>query len=303
MKATSRRKRARVLLLVPIFGAIFWVTALIASTTPGLLVLGVNVHGIGLASYAGDPGGGLAPLSSKILNDVSQDTIRQVGSASSNATPRPTVVAPATTPSSNPNPTPTPLPVPTVVPLPSLPPVPSVTPSPTPAPTATATPSRATINGQVVDTATHVGIAGAQVAITSGSSAATDANGNFTFGVNAGSYTLVATATGYNSASQTVTVSGGQNLAVTIKLTSVAATGGIKGDVTSATTTAALVGALIALSNGMVTVTDLSGAYTLPLVPYGNYTITASAGGHATQSQAVTVKPAHTTVVNFALAP
>jgi hypothetical protein len=155
----------------------------------------------------------------------------------------------------------------------------------------------------VIDTVTQLGIVGAQVTISSGGSTLTDASGNFTFGVNAGSYTLTASAAGYGSASQAVSVNGGQKLSVTIKLTSLTATGGVKGFVTSSTTGAAIVAAVITLSNSLATVTDINGAYSFPAVLYGNYTITATAPGYVAQSQSVTVKPGHTTTLNFSLVP
>lgn len=322
-----RHRRTRGLLLIPIFGGIFWATALLASTVPGLLVLGVNVHGLGIASYAGDAGGSLAPLSPKILYDVNQDTSQKPASTASagpgsfagnypggSSTVKPSETpAGASTPGPSPTPTPTPAgaasptpaasPSPSVLPLPTVTPLPSVLPTPSATPTPTPTPGRATINGQVVDIVTHLGIPGAQVMISSGGSTLADANGNFNFAVIAGSYTLTASATGYSSASQAVTVNGGQNLAVTIKLTSVTATGGIKGFVTSSSTAAAIVGAVVTLSNGLATVTDITGAYSFPAVLYGNYTATATATGYVAQSQPLSVKPGHTTTLNFSLTP
>jgi hypothetical protein len=292
------RRRLRGLLLIPLFGGIFWATALFASSVPALLVLGVNVHGLRIANYAGDPGGSLAPLSTKILSDVSQDTSNRSALASTTAGSAATASPTAPTPRPTPRPTPAPIPVPTVPPLPSILP----TPSPTPVPAPTPTPNRATIGGQVVDSVTQLGIAGAQVTTSSGGSTTTDVNGNFTFGVSAGTHTLTASAIGYSSASQTVTVAGGQTLAVTIKLVSSTATGGIKGSVTNSTTGAALVGAVIALSNGLTTTTDLAGTYSFPVVLSGNYTITAAALGYIREAQPVTVRPGHTTTVDFALA-
>jgi hypothetical protein len=271
------RKRFRSLILIPIFGGVFWVTALIASTIPGLLVLGVNVHGLGTASYAGDPGVAIAPLSQQILNDVGRDTGTV---ATPTASP-----APVAGPSPEPSPTP----------------VPSAT--PTPSPTATATPARATITGQVIDTVTQVGIAAARVTSDAGGSATTDINGNFTFDVNAGSYTLTASATGYNSSSQTVAVNGAQTVRVTFRLVSLTATGGIKGNVTSSVTGAAVVGAMVRLTDGLTTITDINGSYSFPTVLYGNDAITASATGYTSQTQSVTVKPGHTTTLNFGLTP
>jgi hypothetical protein len=175
--------------------------------------------------------------------------------------------------------------------------LPSVLPTPTPTPVV----GRAAINGQVVDTVTHLAIVGAQVTVNTGASTTSDVNGNFTFSVNGGSYTLTATATGYNSASQTVSVNGGQTATVTLKLLSLVATGSIKGSVTQGTTTAPVVGATVTLSNGMATATDLAGGFGFPTVLYGTYTLTVSAPNYITQSVSVTVRGGHQTSVAIAL--
>ena len=162
-KRSSRPARA--LLLIPLFGTVFWLTALIGSAIPGLLVLGVNVHGLSLASYAGDPGVALAPLSQQIIIDANRDTgstvvppaIRAERPALTNpdpaaATPAAASTAaphvspatsptPTTKPTPSPSPSPTPLPLPSLVPTPTLPAIlPSATPTPTPAPIPTPTP-------------------------------------------------------------------------------------------------------------------------------------------------------------------
>jgi hypothetical protein len=45
-----------ILALLPAFALVFWMTALLASNLASLLIVGVNVHGLSLASYAGDAG-------------------------------------------------------------------------------------------------------------------------------------------------------------------------------------------------------------------------------------------------------
>jgi len=154
-----------------------------------------------------------------------------------------------------------------------------------------------------MDSVTHVAIPAATVAITGGPSTMTDVNGNFSFSLDPGTYTLTASATGYNSSSQTVTVNGGQTLSVSFKLVSLTATGGIKGNVTNGVTSAAVVGAVVTLSNGLSTVTDVKGAYSFPVVLYGTYSISVSAVGYVSQTSSVTVKPGHTTTLNFQLLP
>lgn len=295
MTVTRTGGRWRKLAFVPLFGVLFWITALVASTIPSLLVLGVNVHGLSLASYAGDPVQHLAPLSQQVVQDL------QRGPDGGNGpSPAPTTIArpsdPWTGPSSAPSPTPPPSASP--LPVPSLTPLPGILPTPTPTPSLT----KAAISGQVIDTVTHLPIVGATISLSpGGATTITDVNGNFSLGVNPGTYTVTASATGYNSASQTVSVNGGQTQIVSFKLVSLTATGSIKGVVTDSVTAAPIAGATVKLSDGWATITDLNGNFSFPAVLYGTYTITASAAGYLSQSQPVTVKAGHTTNIQINL--
>lgn len=279
-------------ILLPLLALVFWLTALIASNLPGLEVLSVNVHGLNVTGYAGDPGQRPAPLSLSVLSDAGQDAsgaLPTPTSTPSRPAPSPTAVAkplPAPTPTPTPSPTPTPLPLPTVLPV----------------VTATPIPPSATISGQVIDSVTHSPIVGASVSLSPGGQVtATDVNGNYSLAVNPGTYTVTASAVGYSSASQTVGVNAGQNQNVNFKLASLL--GSIKGTVTSSTAAAPIAGAAVTLSNGLAAVTDLSGNYSFAAVLSGNYSITASAVGFASQTQPVTVRPGHETTVDFQLAP
>jgi carboxypeptidase family protein len=295
VKAARTGGRWRRLALVPLFGVLFWVTALAASTIPSLLVLGVNVHGLSLASYAGDPVKHLAPLSQQVVQDLQRG-----GQGDDGASPTPTTTARAsdawTSPASSSSPTATPSASP--LPLPSATPLPSILPSPTPTPG----PTKPVISGQVTDSVTRLPIVGATISLSpGGATTLTDVNGSFSLDVIPGTYTVTASATGYNSASQTVTVNGGQNQIVNFKLVSLTATGSIKGAVTDSVSAVAIAGATVKLSNGLATVTDLNGNFSFPAVIYGTYTITASAVGYVSQSQPVTVKAGHTTNIQISL--
>jgi len=283
MKVPRRRliRRLGALALLPLFGLVFWSAATIASSLPGLIVVAVNVHGIGLASYAGDSPQRPAPLSIQVLQDVQ-------GDANGSHTTAPTP-APAPTPvAASHAPAPTPLPVPT-------PPIPTPTPAPTPAP--------ATIGGQVLDSQTLRPIAAATVSVSpSGKSALTDANGNFSIGVNPGSYTATASAPTYNAASQTVSVAAGQKATIGFRLVSVAAYGNLIGQVTDSSSQNPIAGATVTLSSlGMIRFTDTNGDFSYALVLNGTYTLTVSATGYVSQSHVVTVKPGQTTSVQIAL--
>jgi carboxypeptidase family protein len=291
---TRRRwvKSLAILALLPLFGLIFWMSAIVASSIPNVLVMAVNVHGLNVTSFAGDSTQRHAPLSLQVLADAQQDTTRAVGpsptpvaTSTPSATGRPTGSRPTPTPS--PSPTPLPLPVPT----------PTNT-----IPTPTAMPAPATISGQVTDSQTRLAIVGAKVSLSpGGASALTDASGNFSFGVSSGTYTVTASATTYNSASQSVTVGSGQKALVAFKLVSITAYGSLTGAVTDSATKAPIVGATVTLSNGMIRVTDVNGSFSYAIVLNGTYTLTVSALGYLTQSQTVSIKPGHTANVQVAL--
>jgi hypothetical protein len=282
MKAARRRltRRLGLLALLPLFGLVFWSAATIASSLPGLIVVAVNVHGIGLASYAGDSLQRPAPLSIQVLQDVQGDA-NGSGTTAPTAAPAPTPVAASHAPR------PTPLPVPTV-------PISTPTPTPTPAPAA--------IGGQVLDSQTLRPIAAATVALSpGGNSALTDANGNFTIGVNAGTYTVTASAPSYNSASQNVTVAVGKKATISFRLVSVAAFGSLTGRVVDSASRAPIAGATVTLSDGLIRTTDWSGNFSFAIVLNGTYSVTVSALGYVTQTKSVTITPGHTTSVLFLL--
>jgi hypothetical protein len=267
--------------LLPLFGLVFWGAATVAGGLPGLVALAVNVHGLGIPSYAAGSGQRPAPVSVELLlRDAYGDAIRP------NASNPHVVGSQAPFPSPTPGP---PLPLPTAIPLPT----------PTPAPT----PTPGTIAGQVLDSQTLRPIAAATVSVSpTGPSAVADANGNFSITVNPGSYTLTASSPTYNSASQTVTVAGGQKATVAFRLTSIAAFGSLTGRVIDGATRAPIAGATVTLSNGLIRTTDLNGNFSYSIVLNGTYTLTVSAVGYVTQSKAVTITPNHTTYVQIVLA-
>jgi hypothetical protein len=113
-----------IIALLPLFGLVFWAAATAASSILGVDVIGVNVHGLGLASYASEITARPAPLSLQILQDAERDATANRGA---------TAFTPAITPANGATPTPAPAPTraPSLppVPLPSILPVPSILPS------------------------------------------------------------------------------------------------------------------------------------------------------------------------------
>jgi len=166
--------------------------------------------------------------------------------------------------------------------------------SPPPAPGA--------IAGTVKDAATGATIAGATV--TDGTRSATsNANGGYSIAsVPAGTYTVTATASGYNSASQSVQVTAGQTSTANFVLSAPPPPGAIAGTVRDAATGATIAGATVKVGVASTT-TDASGQYVLSDLTEGSYTETVSASGYADVSQSVSVVTGQTTVVNVNLPP
>src|SRR5207253_1844898 len=127
--------------------------------------------------------------------------------------------------------------------------------SPLPGPTPTATPGSATIAGQVTDSQTRLPIIAATVSVSpGGQSVLTDTNGNFSLSVSPGTYTVMAKANGYSSASQAVTVNGGQKTNVVFRLVSVTVFGSLNGAVIDSLSKAPIAAATVTLSDGMLRV-------------------------------------------------
>jgi len=158
------------------------------------------------------------------------------------------------------------------------------------------------IAGTVRDAATGGTIAGA--AVTDGTRSATsDANGGYSIAnVSAGTYTVTATASGYNSASQSVQVTAGQTSTASFVLSPPPPPGAVAGTVRDAFTGATIAGATVKVGVASTT-TDASGQYILSGLTEGSYTETVSASGYADVSQSVSVVTGQTTVVNVNLSP
>ena len=127
-------KSLAILAVLPLFGLTFWLSGVVASAGPSLLVIAVNVHGLNLTSLADDSSQRHAPLSLRILADAQQDSAKAYGSGATAAK-----ATPASTPGRGTRATPTPSPI--SVPLPTLRPIPVPTPTPTPTPTPKPTPA------------------------------------------------------------------------------------------------------------------------------------------------------------------
>src|ERR1700736_4168494 len=109
-------KSLAILAVLPLFGLTFWLSGVVASAGPSLLVIAVNVHGLNLTSLADDSSQRHAPLSLRILADAQQDSTKAYPSGVTAAK-----ATPASTPGRGTRPTPTPSPI--SVPLPTLKPI------------------------------------------------------------------------------------------------------------------------------------------------------------------------------------
>jgi hypothetical protein len=147
---------------------------------------------------------------------------------------------------------------------------------------------------------TGAGAAGATLVLSGVATATTttDASGNYSFsGLADGTYTVTPSKSGFvfSPGSQTITISGGHNLAV--NFISGPPTYVVSGTISGGPgMTVSLVGTTIAPAT-----TDASGNYSFPAVPNGTYTVTPSGVGFAVSpvSQNITVSGANVGAVNF----
>ena len=120
----------------------------------------------------------------------------------------------------------------------------------------------------------------------------TNSNGNFTLnGVPEGRQTLTVSAAGFTSTTQAVTVVAGTSISAgTIALTPLPTTGAVTGTVTNARAGTPLPDATVAVAGtSLRTTTNSNGNFTLNGVPEGRQTLTVSAAGFTSTTQAVTV--------------
>lgn len=171
----------------------------------------------------------------------------------------------------------------------------------TAAPAITLVSGSGAVSGTVKSSA-GAAIAGASVGY-GGGTATTDASGNYTLtGIPVGTIQLVASAQGFQSATQNVTVSGGKTTAANFTLAVATVTNGtVTGKITNISNGAILAGATVNWSGGSTT-SNASGIYTLTSVPAGAQNITAVTTGYLPRTLAATVTGGATSTLNIALA-
>jgi hypothetical protein len=143
--------------------------------------------------------------------------------------------------------------------------------------------------------------AGASVGF-GGGTATTNASGVYTLtGVPVGTVQLVASASGFQSVTQNVTVTGGATTTANFTLAAGAAGGTVTGKVTNVSNGAVLAGATVSWSGGSTT-SNASGIYTLANVAAGSRNVTATKTGYLARSLSVNVTAGATSTLNFPLA-
>jgi hypothetical protein len=170
----------------------------------------------------------------------------------------------------------------------------------TAAPAITLVSGSGSIAGSVKTTA-GAAIAGASVGY-GGGTATTDANGNYALtGVPVGTVQLVASASGFQSVTQSVMVNGGATSTANFTLAAAPPGGTVTGKITNASSGAIVTGATVSWSGGSTT-SNTSGIYTLTNVTAGTQNITAFKTGYLSRTLAVGVTGGATSTLNIPIA-
>jgi hypothetical protein len=166
-------------------------------------------------------------------------------------------------------------------------------------PAITLTSANGNVSGNVTNSS-GTAINGASVSF-GGGSITTDASGAYNFSnIPAGTIQIVASASGYQSVTQNVTVNGGATTTANFSLLPASSSPGtVTGTVTNISTGGVIAGATIKWNTASTT-SDGNGVYTLSSVTGGTQTVTASATGYLPVSSTVNVSGG-TSTLNFQL--
>lgn len=163
-------------------------------------------------------------------------------------------------------------------------------------------PTTGTIAGVVTDAVTGLPLAGASVATSpSTTTVSTNAQGGYSIpNVPTGSYSVTASHAGYTANSGNAVAIAALTVTVNIALSPQAGT--IAGMVTDATNGQPLAGANVTTQPPTSSVTtNAQGGYSIPGIPSGTYTVTATRSGYAASSATVGVTVGGTATANLAL--
>ena len=154
-----------------------------------------------------------------------------------------------------------------------------------------------TIHGTITDSASGLPISGATASI--GNNVATsNASGSYTLSnVPSGDQTVMFVASGYATVTRSQTIVAGGSFQLDVAL---APPGSLSGHVNDSATTLPIAAATITYPGGETT-TDGNGAYSISAIASGPQLIAASAPGHVSSQQSVTVPAGSGTTLDFAL--
>lgn len=167
-----------------------------------------------------------------------------------------------------------------------------------------------TIFGTVIDAVSSIPLAGVRMDIYQGTviyqTTFTDVNGQYSVTeLFPDSYTVVASASGYQDAIEGAIVSEGEVEIVNFALSTIL--GSVTGQVIDAASTLPIPNATVSIIDESEiiasTQTDINGNYSISGLPPGNLTVIASSDGYETKFTGVTITAGTTSVVNFALIP
>jgi hypothetical protein len=169
-------------------------------------------------------------------------------------------------------------------------------------PTEPASTTKGAINGKISDQVSGDGISGATIITQPVTVTATsDSVGNYSItNIEAGSYNVTASKTGFSTKSVAVNVSAGKTTTINIALSTTMGT--IKGKIFDQTSGDGISGVTIVTQPTTVAVTsDNNGDYLIPDIEQGNYNIVATKDGYYLKSVGAVVIAGETTTINIAL--
>lgn len=146
------------------------------------------------------------------------------------------------------------------------------------------------VTGRVVDATTNQPISSASVSIGS-ATGSTDSNGNFEFPeIAAATYSLTATASGYENGSKTIIVQGlGPQVVGDVSLQKVVASAELAGLVTDTKTNTPIANATVKVTDTLSARTSADGSYLISGVPIGTLSVRVIADGYLPKTTSVGV--------------
>lgn len=163
------------------------------------------------------------------------------------------------------------------------------------------TPTPGTIQGTITNASTGAAISGATVSY-SGGSATTNSSGQYSLtGVQAGTYTVKASASGFLPNTGSVAVTAGGTVALSFPI----ATAGILSGTVQNSSGTALSSAAVSIAGGVIAqnLSYSGSSFNTSWIPVGNYTVTCSSSGYVTQQSSVTLAAGATVTVACSLKP